>query len=58
MPILFQISEVTVIPYTTDYLVAGLAVVAVIMLVFIVSLYVRFQNVHKDIALAEQLGEE
>jgi hypothetical protein len=58
MPILFQTAEATGIPYTADYLFGGLAVIAVIMLVFIGSLYLRFQNVRKDIALAEQLGEE
>jgi hypothetical protein len=58
MPILFQTAEATGIPYTADYLYGGLAVIAVIMLVFIGSLYLRFQNVRKDIALAEQLSEE
>jgi cell division protein FtsL len=58
MPILFQTAEATVTPNTTDFLYGGLAVVTLVILIFIVSLYLRFQNVRKDIALAEQLAEE
>ena len=58
MPILFQTAEVSGIAYTADYRFGCLAVIALSMLVVIGSLYLRFQNVRKDIALAEQLAEE
>jgi hypothetical protein len=45
-------------PYTADYLIGGVAVVALIMIVFIGSLVIRYQNTRKEIALAEELGEE
>jgi hypothetical protein len=47
-----------VTPATADYLFGGLAVVALIMIAFVGSLIIRYQNTRKDIALAEQLAEE
>lgn len=45
-------------PETTAYLLLGLAVTAIIMLFLIGSMVVRQRNLHKDIQLIDQLGQD
>lgn len=47
-----------VTPENSSYLTLGIAAVAVILLLFIASMFVRYTNAQKDIALAEQLRAE
>ncbi|MEO1166572.1 MAG: hypothetical protein AAFV98_22535, partial [Chloroflexota bacterium] len=45
-------------PNNIEYLYLGLGISATIMLVLIASIWLRFQNARKDLALVEQLAED
>jgi hypothetical protein len=45
-------------PDTLNYLILGLAAVAIIMGLLIVSFVVRHRNLEQDMALIEQLSED
>ncbi|MFN8449827.1 MAG: hypothetical protein U0521_14895 [Anaerolineae bacterium] len=47
----------TVTPDTTAYLLLALAVFFGIMALFIVSMVIRANNLHKDVDMIEKLGE-
>ena len=43
---------------TTDYMILGFVVIFGVMLVYVISLWVRRRNLKKDIELLEQLEEQ
>lgn len=45
-------------PDTTAYLYLGLAVVAVILMVFVASLVIRFRNLQQDAKIMAELDEQ
>ena len=43
---------------TTNYMIAGYAVIFGVMLVYLVSLFVRWRNLKQDAALLQELEEK
>ena len=43
---------------TTNYMILGFVVIFGAMLAYVISLWVRNRNLHKDIELLEQLEEQ
>lgn len=46
------------VPNTSTYMVAGYAVFFVVMAVYLVSLFVRWRNLHQDLRLLEDMQKE
>lgn len=43
---------------TTGYMIAGYAVIFGVMLLYVVSLYIRRRNLIQDLDVLEELGED
>lgn len=46
------------IPDTTSYMIAGYAVIFGVMLVYLVSLFVRARNLHQDLRILHDLEKK
>jgi len=45
-------------PDTSQYMIAGYAIAFGVMLLYVASLYIRFRNLNRDMAMFEEMDKE
>ena len=45
-------------PDTTGYMIAGYVIAFAIMFLYVASLFIRFRNLNRDLAMLEDMDEE